>query len=425
MSMTDRLPVTSAIAMCGLLLVSCAAPEGRLTFERETQNLRFRNTQLQLESRDGVTVGCETVTGDAAFGLIPHRQAGEQMTSRENFLHFAAIYGEGAPPVLFVDLDGDRDLSCAEEVPLLKHPKHAGTLFRTLTLNWTDDGAGERSQRYRINLPAVLTLDPEGDRYSVELVDVPVARWNQDGTETVWVLYDGNHDGIFDQGFGDAILVDSSGEGRMNLDPYSENFFSFHAPVEVPWGVFTVADVDRGGRYLQLSRVDAEAEISSARRLGLGDAVPDIGCNLPDGSPVSLGGASGRYQLAFFWLSHCEACTEHVRAINALLPTIDRDRLTAVGVSLDGERSDYDDFVAATQPDWPQCFVGKTLWDNRVARRFGVQTPSDFVLIDPGGALVMVGNGFDQLQESLVSLQLEQASESLEVAAVARQETED
>ena len=143
-------------------------------------------------------------------------------------------------------------------------------MFRTLTLNWKDDGAGERSQRYRINVPSVISWDPQSDLYSVELVDVPVARWTRDEQTTVWVLYDGNHDGMFDKTFGDAILMDASGEGRLDLDPYSDNFFSFHAPVEVPWGSFSVTELDPAGRFVQLEPIESLEEIEAARRFAIG-----------------------------------------------------------------------------------------------------------------------------------------------------------
>ena len=39
------------------------------------------------------------------------------MTSRESFLYFAAIYKEGTPPVMLVDLDGNHELTCDENVP--------------------------------------------------------------------------------------------------------------------------------------------------------------------------------------------------------------------------------------------------------------------------------------------------------------------
>ena len=382
----------------------------RLEFRSEVQNLRVVDGVLARGPAPGVTLSCAEISGPTGFGKVPHRQHGERAASQEHFVYFAVAYPAKSLPVLLFDADGDRTLTCAERVPLLAHPKDPSLTFRTVTISWKDDGGAPRTQRYRITVPAHLDLSTQdGARLFVDLVDVPVARWNVGGRDTLWILFDGNFNGEFDRGFGDALLIDQTGERHIDMRPKGKNFFSYHAPLELPWGNFEVADVDPKGRSITLAPA-SEAKVREFRPFGSGEIVPAFECRSGAGSPVAIAGASGRWQLLFFWLSGCSSCKADIEELTPVVARIGSERLSAVGISLDEDPGTYRSFVDSIAPCWAQCYSGRMLWDNAMARRFGAYAPSEFVLLDPEGRLVAHGHGAQSAKEAIQAASLEAAS---------------
>ena len=373
----------------------------RLEFTREVLNIEVLGSQLRAEPSEGLQL-CAESSGDRRFGQIPFRLPGEDPLSTEHFLSFMVTFGGNPLPTLRIDLNRDRLIACDETVPLVQNPTDPGRAFRTLV-----PGASETSprSRYRLNLP-VVTGAPEGDFFQVDLVDVPVARKPLDGAVSLWVLFDGNHDGLYDHKFGDGILVDRSGLGRLKTDPYAGDFFSYSLPIKVAGESWRVIEIDPQGRHLTLAPM-LPAETEKFRPLGPGDTSETIDCMDAGGSSIRFGGATGRYQLLHFWLSQCSACEREIKALAPVLKRIAPDRLATVGISLDATRLNYAEFVKTHEPGWPQCFVGAMFWDNPVAVRFGVTGPSDLVLLDPEGKVVTRAHGVDELKPTLDQLFLQ------------------
>ncbi len=374
-------------------------PRHVLELALETQNLRFLEATLEPESELAV---CAELTGELRYGSIPFRLPGEGATSNERFFRFAAAYGSAAMPDVVLDLDQDGNLGCDERIPLIAHPEHPERAFRSLELFAGGDDSSRDSSRYRLILPVGLAA-PGEDLYQLDLIDVPVGRWQVDGRDTLWILYDGNHDGVFDGRFGDGLLADLTGERQISTDPYGGHFFSLHLPLSLPWGTFEVADLDPRGSSLTLVRVPDEAA-ESLRPLRIGDFSRPRSCDDPSGVTVTLGGPSGAHQLLYFWLSHCGACAVEMAELIPLVEQLGQERLAAVGISLDENAEAFSGFVDAQQPPWPQCFPGTGPWDNPLARGFGVTGPSEFVLIDPEGKVAARDRGMPALRRQLAEI---------------------
>jgi peroxiredoxin len=309
------------------------------------------------------------------------------MISKKHFVGFAAVYSKQSPPTLIVDVDQNGVLECEEQVQVIQHPRDPDLLFRTVILQWNDEGP-ERRQRYRVRLP--VSLDGDEPRFSVDLVDAPVARWTQDDRTVVWILYDGNYDGVYGGKFGDGILIDKHGIGQFDLDQSGNSFYSYHQPIDLPWGTFSVIDADPEGRYVGLQEV-AEEDIPSV--YAEGDAVPTMECLTLDGETIRFGGESDRHQVLFFWLSTCASCAAEAVELVPLAERLGADRVTVVGINMDETRGESDEFIRLTGASWPNCHSGKVLWDNAIARQFNVDNPSDYVVIDPSGRIALKGNG--------------------------------
>ena len=381
--------------------VSLAGAPGALhtiTFAREVQNLRFSEVPLMPQLRHPVAIACESGKGPAGYGAIPHRRIGEPYESTDHFIAFAAVYPPGSRPLLFVDLDGNRRLTCDERLDPVAHPQDPERMFRTVTVEWRDGGPA-RSRIYRITMPARF----DGGSFAIDLVDAPVARWSVDGHDSLWVLLDGNHDGVIDKRFGDSVLVDADGSGRLDLSPDSPDLYSFHAPLTLPWGAFEVSEVDAEGRFLKVVEVDPRS-VERFRPLSIGDSVPPMTCRAQDGSAATIGGKSEGGQLVYFWLAHCGNCIAAFDALSPEVPELTKQGIALVGVSLDESEASFREFVGQRMLLWPQCFSGKMLTDNPIARRLGVRDPAEFVVIGPDGRIVAKFRDHDAVRAELSRL---------------------
>jgi len=365
-----------------------------LEFGRETQNVPMVNEVFDV-GLDGVETACPRLSGETRYGSIPHRLYDETMVETGHFVDFAAVYPQEGAPELVVDTDHDGRLECDERVELIRHPRDGNVLFRSLDLKWNDSGPA-RQVRYRIKIPALL-VDGE-QRYEIEMVDVPVARWTQDGLGSIWVLYDGNHDGIFGGKFGDGILLATDGTGTLDTDPEGPNFHSYYEPIMLPWGTFSVIEPDPAGRALALRKMVPE---SLPERYRAGDLVPAMECRSIEGQPIRFGGEAGRYQVLFFWVASCGSCFGEAEELKPIAERFGAANVSVVGISMDESVERSKMFVRQTQIGWPNCFSGRVLWDNDLARRFEVDNPSDFVVLDPSGRVVTKDNGAYLLEELL------------------------
>jgi peroxiredoxin len=387
-----------------LILLATSAPASAATrtleFENQVQNIRIATQPLRSALARPVTIDCADARGPAGFGELPHRILGEGFGSTEHFIAFAAVYPPGERPVLFIDHGSDRRLTCDERVDPVVHPRDPEVLFRTIEVAWRDGGPA-RSRMYRINVPARVD-----GQVAIDLVQVPVARWNVQGTDSLWILYDGNHDGMLDRRFGDAVLVDPTGSGRIDLDPEGPNLFSFHAPLELPWGAFEVTTIEPSGRTLVLREL-AGFDAEHYRALEVGDAVAAMSCRTSDGSEAVIGGATGRTQVVYFWLSHCGSCREAMNVLSPLFRELAAGGVGAVGISLDESEASFRSFVDERPLDWPQCFSGTMLTDNALARRFGVYDPSTLVVIGPDGRIAAKLKHVSELRGVLQQIAME------------------
>ena len=382
------------------LLGAAAAPGSetlRLQFAPEIQNLEVVSRPLRAEPPRDVRV-CPELKGETRYGALPFRTLGAKATRKGSSLAFAAAWGETGPPKMLIDLDHDGELGCGETVSLLTDARRPGRAFRTVSL----DRPGQvRPQRYRISVPLHLDGSPGKDGYTAELVEVPVARWTSpEGRSTLWILFDGNVNGLYDRQFGDALLVDTTGERKLSADPAGGSFLSYHLPMPLPWGTYELAELDPEGSFAVLRRVPDEAAAKLAP-LAVGEKVEALPCSDLSSRPATFGGATGRYQLLFFWLSLCGSCARDAGELAPVLAELGPERVTPVGVSLDEEPEGARRFVEEHRLAGAQCFAGTTLWDNAMARRLGVSAPSTFLLLDPEGRIRFRGNGFHQLRPVL------------------------
>ncbi|MGH9870598.1 MAG: hypothetical protein ACREAA_20870 [Candidatus Polarisedimenticolia bacterium] len=386
-------PCTVA-ALATFWLTSVPSGPVRLDFVPEVQNVPV--ARHRLEGRPSTVASyCPALRGDVRYGFIPIGPVRSTAGDRPHGLFVAVAQDQSAPPRLFVDRNLDGAVGCEESFETLPHPGRAGAFLRTMPL----PPALPDSPRVRFVVSGGAAPDERG-AVEVELVDVPTSRTPIGGRPATWLLVDGNLDGVFDGGFGDALLASLDSNVPVSLDPYAGSRLPFGAVLHLADAAYRLESVDPAGRYAVLPPA-SPADAALWRRYALGEKPPESACETLDGRTVRVGGERDGFQVIYFWLSTCGRCSEDMQVLAPAVVAARAPGVTLVGVSLDGAVSDYEAFIEAHRPDWPQCRAGARLWDDPMAFRFGVRAGGDFAVLGPDGRIVATGNGHELILSSL------------------------
>jgi len=109
---------------------------------------------------------------------------------------------------------------------------------------------------------------------------------------------------------------------------------------------------------------------------------PDLVVERADGSRLTLGARSDRYQLVHFWATWCPPCVKEIPSLGRLAGR-DPSRLRVWAVSEDRGWADVEQFFEGSIP-------GHVVRDPEggAARAYSVRQLPDTYLVDPGGQVV-------------------------------------
>ncbi len=117
---------------------------------------------------------------------------------------------------------------------------------------------------------------------------------------------------------------------------------------------------------------------------------PEIGLRDGAGHPVRMADLRGKVVLVDFWASWCAPCRQELPVLERLYARY-RDRgFVVVGVNVDRERANMAEFVRRFRLTFPVVHDG----EHRVADRYGPRTMPSSYLVDRGGVVRYVHQGF-------------------------------
>lgn len=128
----------------------------------------------------------------------------------------------------------------------------------------------------------------------------------------------------------------------------------------------------------------------TASGLGRGASLPAFELPTLEGSGLSTRELGGRVVLIDFWASWCGPCRQSFPVLNELHGTFGKQDLAVVGINVDEQRQDAEQFLASV----PAAFVIALDPAGRQAMDFDVQTMPSTFLFGRDGKLRWVHQGF-------------------------------
>ncbi len=120
-----------------------------------------------------------------------------------------------------------------------------------------------------------------------------------------------------------------------------------------------------------------------------GAAAPALAGPRLDGPPFDLAAQRGKLVLVDFWASWCEPCRRELPVLEDLHRTHANDGLVVVGVSLDEQRSDAEDFLKNVALSFPIVFDA----DRQIGKRWAPPKMPSVFLVERDGTIARVFAG--------------------------------
>ena len=133
--------------------------------------------------------------------------------------------------------------------------------------------------------------------------------------------------------------------------------------------------------------------------------IPDFRMSSIDGNEVSALEEAAKHKVTVidFWASWCGPCLRDMPGLVATYNKYKDKGLGIIGVSLDQDRTSWEEAVKRLGMTWIQLSDLQG-WDNAAAQLFGVQAIPFTVIIDKDGKLIEAGLRGEGLDKKIASL---------------------
>ncbi|MBX9792271.1 MAG: TlpA family protein disulfide reductase [Pirellulales bacterium] len=154
-------------------------------------------------------------------------------------------------------------------------------------------------------------------------------------------------------------------------------------------------------------RSQAERLEACARRMSLPGNFMDISGTTVDGKPFDWSSYRGRVVLVDFWATWCGPCIGELPNVKKNYELYHDRGFDVVGISLDTERADLENFIKDKQLPWVCLFsddANHNGWNHPMAVHYGINAIPAVLLVDKDGKVIEMNARGEKLGEALQRL---------------------
>ncbi len=172
------------------------------------------------------------------------------------------------------------------------------------------------------------------------------------------------------------------------LNPMSEQAFMqpFIAGLETRFPGAKMVDDFIQKHEEQLALINQQQQTND-RTPAIGSKAPTLKLPGINGKEISLSDYKGKYVLVDFWASWCGPCRQENPNVVAAYNQYSNKNFTVLGVSLDDNKSKWQQAVQKDGLSWDHISDLKR-WESIVVRDFGIVAIPSNILVDPNGVII-------------------------------------
>jgi thiol-disulfide isomerase/thioredoxin len=322
---------------------------------------------------------------------------------------------EGKDPVLYLDANGDGDLTNDPPVRWQSRPLQGRVVYIGQAMLQPHNEGGAKSEPLSLTFYHFVYKPPQAQNQLTDTVlyyrqYARVGNAELGGKRVKVVLLDEQTTGRYDQVQHPdrtprvQLAIDRDGDGKFDL---RYEVYDLARPFNIGGTTYEVASIDPAGARLTLRKsATTVAEVPIPRSLKAGEPAIAFTARDMDGKEVAFPTSyRGKLVMLDFWATWCGPCRGEIPYLVKAYQKYHSQGFEVLGISLDQENQAeaVRKFLAEQKMPWPQVYDGK-FWEAAVAKQYSIDSiPHAFLVDGSTGKIVAEGNSLrgEQLDATL------------------------